>query len=78
MKYFSTLLDVMNHARLMIVQKRHYFSLKKTPGKTGILCSNEKAKVDQSDSKHLILLLFLNVQLVKYTVTARNEVPDAF
>ena len=78
MKYFSSLLNVMNQARLMRIQKRHYFSLKKkSPEKTGILCINEETRVDQSDSKLLILFLFLNVHLLKDTVTARNEAPDA-
>ena len=78
MKYFFTLLDVMGHTWLMRIKKRHYFSLKKKPEKTDILWSNEKTRVDQSDSKHLILLLFLYVHLLEYMVAEKNETPDAF
>ena len=58
--------------------KKTLLFFEKNPKKTGILCSNEKTRVDQSESKHLILLLFLYVHLLKYTVTAKNEAPDAF
>ena len=64
----------MSHAWLIKIKIRNYFSLKKKKHeKTGILCNNEKSRFDQSESKHLILLLILYVHLLKYTVTAKNE-----
>ena len=43
MKYFSTLLDVMNHARLMIIQKRHFFFFEKNPRKNWHIVQQRKS-----------------------------------
>ena len=78
MKHFSTLLDVMSHPWLMRIKKINYFPLKKKHKKTGILCNNEKTRFDQSESNHLIVLLFVYVHLLEYTGYCKNEAPDAF
>ena len=48
MKYFFTLLDVMSHAWLMRIRKTITFLWKKFE-KTGILCNNEKTRLDRSE-----------------------------